>query len=72
MDIVSLALVLGGIFMLRKRLAGKDKPEQEEIQKPVSMSRRRSSRKQARRINKISTRHKIENEFISKSWIGAG
>jgi drug/metabolite transporter (DMT)-like permease len=72
MDVISLALVLGGIFMLRNRLAGKDKLEQEEIQKPVSMSRRRRSRKQARMINKISIRYKIENEFISKSWIGAG
>ena len=65
-------LVLGGIFMLRNRLAGKDKLEQEEIQKPASMSRRHRSGKQARITNKISIRHKIENEFISKSWIGAG
>ena len=72
MDIISLALVLGGIFMLRNRLAGKAKLEPEEIQKPASMSRRHRSRKQARMINKISIRHKIENEFISKSWIGAG
>ena len=68
-DILSLALVLVGIFMLRNRLAEKD--ETEELH-PTNPPRRRTSSKRVKQIQKMSFTHKIKNEISFQGWVGAG
>ena len=75
LDIISLALVLGGIYMLRNKLAATEEhgPEEEEqITEHTSPPRRSKSRKRAKFTPKISVRKRIEDEVIFQGWIGAG
>ena len=68
-DIVSLALVLTGIFLLRNRLAGK---EEEEVENMSGTKPRKKSTNHSKQSSKISIRHRIENEVSFQGWIGAG
>ena len=70
-DILSLALVLAGIFMLRNRLAEKEEKEIEETQL-MNSPRRKTSSKRARQIPKILFTRKIKNEISFQGRIGAG
>ena len=75
LDIVSLALVLGGIYMLRNKLAATEEhgPEEEEqVSEHTTPPRRTKSRKRAKFTPKISVRKRIEDEVIFQGWIGAG
>ncbi len=70
-DIVSLSLVMAGIFFLRNRLAGnEDGQEEKEIICSNSNIKIKSGRKN--RTFRTSRRDKIQDEFISRIWIGAG
>ena len=70
-DVLSLALVLTGIFFLRNRLAeGDETPSMDE--KSIGTARRNKTSKHTRYIPKISIRHKIEENIGFQSWVGAG
>jgi len=73
-DILSLALVLAGIFFLRNRLAGGDKSSSvdEKLIKSVGTARRNKTSKHMKYMPKISIRHKIEKNIVFQSWIGTG
>ena len=71
-DILSLALVLVGIYMLRNRLSGKDENEIEEEPNPMNSPRRKRSSKRVKLIPKTSFTHKIKDEISFQGWIGAG
>ncbi|MCV0430210.1 DMT family transporter [Nitrosopumilus sp.] len=70
-DIISLILVLSGIFLLRNKLAeGED-----EINEETSISniaKNKVSANRGKHVPKSSTYQKIEERVIFQSWIGAG
>jgi drug/metabolite transporter (DMT)-like permease len=68
MDIVSLTLVMVGIFMLRNRLSGNE--DEEKITITTNIRKRKTRRK--KNGSKISILDRIQDEYISKKWIGAG
>lgn len=69
-DILSLALVLTGIFLLRNKLAGKNEVEAEDTTSDVTPKRKAG--KHAKQTPKISFRSKIKNEIALQWWISAG
>jgi len=69
-DIVSLVLVLTGIYLLRNRLAGHE--EDEIIEESMPSKPKKKTSKLSKQASKISFRHRIENEFVFQGWIGAG
>lgn len=69
-DVLSLSLVMAGIFLLRNRLSGKEEQSIEGKSTKALKTRKSVSRKKP--ISKISIVSKIENEFIFKTWVGAG
>ncbi len=71
LDIVSLGLVLTGIFMLRNKLAGKDEDNQEECP-IITISKNKSSKKRGKRIHRISIKRSIQTKILFQSWAGAG
>jgi len=74
MDVISLALVLTGIFFLRNRLAegGSSTNADEKSIKSVGTLRRNKTSKHTRYMPKISIKHKIEKNIVFQSWVGAG
>jgi drug/metabolite transporter (DMT)-like permease len=74
MDVISLALVLTGIFFLRNRLAEGDESlsGDEKSIKSVGTARRNKTSKHTRFMPKISITHKIEKNIVFQSWVGAG
>jgi drug/metabolite transporter (DMT)-like permease len=72
-DILSLVLVLSGIFLLRNRLAGKDEHEIENIDEmSINRSRHKILVKRGKHLSKISILKRIEEKIIFQGWIGAG
>lgn len=72
-DIISLALVLSGIFFLRNKLAEKEEGEvehQEEI--TVSKSKGRRSVRRGKHLSKMSIPNRVKEEVVFQGWIGAG
>ena len=68
-EIVSLALVLTGIFLLRNKLAGEDH-ETEEI--PIEISTQKVNIIRGKHKPNISTGGKVKEELVYQGWIGAG
>ncbi len=72
MDIVSLVLVLAGIFLLRNRLAegehGSDTKEEIEVANPKNSS----SIKRGKYASKIPVPKKVEEKLVFQGWVGAG
>ena len=72
-DILSLALVLTGIFLLRNRLAGKEENKIENQEKvSINTHSGKISVKRGKYKSKISISHRIEEKVVSQGWIGAG
>ncbi len=72
MDILSLALVMTGIVMLRNRFSGKKEHQDEEwITSSNNSPRKRIARRKNHRY-KTSTLDRIQDEIIFRRWIGAG
>ena len=72
-DILSLVLVLSGIFLLRNRLAGKDEHGIENIDEmSINTSRHKILVKRGKHLSKISILKRIEEKIIFQGWIGAG
>ena len=69
-DILSLALVLTGIFLLRNKLAGKNEVDAEDTASNVTPKRK--TRRHAKQTPKISFRSKIKNKIALQGWISAG
>jgi len=69
-DIMSLVLVLGGIFLLRNRLAGKDHEVEEES--TVNPTKNKKLVKRGKHKSNISVIHRLEEKIGFQSWIGAG
>ena len=67
-DVLSLALVLTGIFLLRNKLAGKN--EVEDI--PSKGIPKRKTRKHVKQTPRISYESKIKNKIAFQGWISAG
>jgi hypothetical protein len=57
-----------GIFMLRNRLSGNE--DEEKITITTNIRKRKTRRK--KNGSKISILDRIQDEYISKKWIGAG
>ena len=74
-DIISLVLVLTGIFFLRNRLAEKENEsldKSEKSIKSITAPRQNRSSKNKRQRCDITTIQNIERKIIYQSWIGAG
>jgi drug/metabolite transporter (DMT)-like permease len=69
-DIMSLVLVLGGIFLLRNRLAGKDHEVVEES--TVNPTKNKKLVKRGKHKSNISVIHRLEEKIGFQRWIGAG
>jgi len=69
-DIMSLALVLGGIFLLRNRLAGKDHEIEEEV--IINTTKSKKSVKHGKHKSSISSTTRLKEEVGFQGWIGAG
>lgn len=69
-DIVSLVLVLSGIFLLRNRLAEHGEENEEEIS--TNSTKKKTSVKRGKHIPKNSIPQKIKEKLVFQSWIGAG
>jgi len=69
-DVLSLALVLAGIFFLRNRLAGNESSSTDE--KSIGVARRNKTSKHTRYMPKMSIIHNIKKNIVFQSWIGAG
>ena len=69
-DILSLGLVLVGIFLLRNRLAGKESEEENMV--TTNVTPRRKTRKHSKQAQKISYEIRIKNEIALQAWISAG
>jgi len=70
-DILSLGLVLVGIFLLRNKLAGKESEEEVETIAP-NVTSRRKTKKRSKQAQKISCESRIRNEIALQGWISAG
>ena len=67
-DVLSLALVLTGIFLLRNKLAGKN-----EVEDTTSNATpKRETRKQVKQTPEISYESKFKNKIAFQVWISAG
>lgn len=72
-DILSLILVLTGIFLLRNKLAGKEEHEKEPHSKSsIHRSQRKTSVKRAKKNVKRTLLDRIQDRFVFQGWIGAG
>jgi len=72
MDILSLALVMTGIIMLRNRLSGnKEHQDEKWITSSNNSPRKRITRRKNHRY-KTSILDRIQDEVIFRRWIGAG
>jgi len=72
-DIISLVLVLTGIFLLRNKLAGKDDHDVDIDNKIIiNESTRRTSVKRGKHKSKTLVPHRIREEVVFQGWIGAG
>ncbi|MGY5144295.1 MAG: DMT family transporter [Candidatus Nitrosopumilus sp. bin_32a] len=71
-DIVSLTLVLAGIFLLRNRLAEGEHGSSTDEELTVSRSRDSKSIKRGKYVLKKSIPKKIKERVIFQGWIGAG
>jgi len=70
-DIVSLVLVLSGIFLLRNRLAEEhDTVNEEKIS--TNISKKKTSVKRGKHLPKNPVAQKIKEKVIFQGWIGAG
>ena len=69
-DIVSLVLVLSGIFLLRNRLAEHDADNEEKTS--TSMSKKKTPVKKRKQLPKNYVSQKIIEKICFQSWIGAG
>jgi len=71
-DVMSLALVMTGIFILRNRLAGKEDEESEfnEITNEISSHSKQITR--GKHKSKIPVRGKVKEELVYQGWVGAG
>ena len=67
-DVLSLALVLTGIFLLRNKLAGKNEVE-DITSKGIP---KRKTRKHVKQTPRISYESKIKNKIAFQGWISAG
>ena len=72
MDIVSLVLVLAGIFLLRNRLAEGEHGSDTEEEITVTAPRNSSSVKRGKYVPKTSIPKQIEEKLVFQGWIGAG
>lgn len=70
-DILSLALVFTGIFLLRNKLAGKEDEDENNVITPNSTPKRKSG-KHVRQMQKISFEKRVKNEIALQGWISAG
>ena len=72
-DIISLVLVLTGIFLLRNKLAGKDDQDVDVDNKTIiNESTCRTSVKRGKHKSKTLVPHRIREEVVFQGWIGAG
>jgi drug/metabolite transporter (DMT)-like permease len=69
-DIVSLVLVLSGIFLLRNRLAEHDADNEEKTS--TNMNKKKTPVKKRKQIPKNYVSQKIIEKMGFQSWIGAG
>lgn len=69
-NVVSILLVLGGIFLLRNKLAEEETSVETTVKNNHKQSRRSSKRTNSK--NKIFSRNEIKKEVISYALIGAG
>jgi drug/metabolite transporter (DMT)-like permease len=69
-DIVSLVLVLSGIFLLRNRLAEHDADNEEKTS--TNMSKKKTPVKKRKQLPKNYVSQKIIEKIGFQSWIGAG
>ena len=72
MDIVSLVLVLTGIFLLRNRLAEGEHGSDTEEEITVTAPKNSSSVKRGKYLPKTSIPKQIEKKLVFQGWIGAG
>lgn len=74
MDIISLALVMTGIFLLRNKLAegGEQIVEKPHEKTSINGSRKQPSVRRVKHTSKMSIANKIENQIAFQGWIGAG
>ena len=71
-DVISLALVLAGIFLLRNRLAEGEHDSNTHEEISVSTSRKSVSIRRGKYVPKRSISKKIEEKIVFQGWIGAG
>ncbi len=72
-DIMSLVLVLTGIFLLRNKLAGKDDHElNSDNEIVINKSTRKISVKRGKHKSKSLAPHRVKDEIVFQGWIGAG
>jgi drug/metabolite transporter (DMT)-like permease len=70
-DIISLGLVLAGIFFLRNKLAGEGSNEIEE-ETISNVSTRKSSINRGKHKSKSSIPNKLKEKIVAHGWVGAG
>lgn len=71
-DIVSLVLVIAGIYLLRNKLAESEHEEDNIVSKSTDSPKNTKSTKHGKHISKISIRKKIKEDMILHAWVGAG
>jgi len=72
MDVISLVIVLAGIFLLRNRLAEGEHGSEIEEEITITTPKNSSSIKRGKYVPKTSIPKKIEEKFVFQGWIGAG
>ncbi len=70
-DIISLGLVLTGIFLLRNKLAGEGSQEEKD-RITSNVTPRRKTRRQYKQAPKTAYETRIKNEIALQGWISAG
>ncbi len=71
-NVLSIALVLGGIFLLRNKLAEEENSPTLETTIQTNHAQSRNKSKRVKSKEKLSTIGKIRKEVISYAWVGAG
>ena len=72
-DIMSLALVLTGIFLLRNKLAGKDDHDVDSDNKiSIHETTHKTSAKRGKHKSKTLVPARVKEEIVFQGWIGAG
>ena len=71
-DIMSLALVMAGIFLLRNRLAGKEESELDSGEIPIDTSTQRINITRGKHKSKGFVRANVKEELVYQGWVGAG